>query len=165
MGEYCVVVADGAHARFLSLESAGLPSMESGPNLVERDRLVNAEAEMQGRELWTDPKSGRNTTSSSGMTHGYDDHRDRHMDEFLRRFANKITASAVRFTQEQHAKKLVLVAEKRMLGFLRHELAIPPHTDIEVKDLAKDLTKLNLSDLHSHLGKEGLIPVRKGPAA
>lgn len=165
MGEYCVVVADGAHARFLSLEPADLPGVESGPNLVERDSLVNAEGEMSGRELWTDPKSGRNTTSSSGMTHGYDDHRDRHMDEFLRRFANKITESALRFTKEQQAKKLVLVAEKRMLGFLRHELVIPPNTDIEVKDLAKDLTKLSLNDLHSHLGKEGLLPQRKGPAA
>ena len=139
--------------------------MESGPNLVERDCLVNSEAEMQGREIWTDPKSGRNTTSTTGMTHGYDDHRDRHMDEFLRRFANKISQNALRFTQEQHAKKLVLVAEKRMLGFLRNELAIPPHTNIEVNDLAKDLTKLNLTDLHSHLGKEGLIPQRKGPAS
>jgi protein required for attachment to host cells len=161
MGEYCVVVADGTRARFFTLEAADLPGVESGPNLVEREDLINTEAEMPGRELWTDSKSGRNTTSSSGMTHGYDDHRDKHEDEIVRRFAAKVTGEAMRLIQQHHAKQLVLVSAKRMLGFLRDSLVIPPKASITVHELAKDLTHMSLQDLHGHLDNAGLLPKRR----
>ena len=163
MSDYCVVVADGTRARFFTLEAAQLPGMESGPNLIEKNDLVNSEAESSGRELWTDTKSGRNTTSASGMAHGYDDHRDRHMDEFLRRFADQVSAEAMRLAQEQKARHLLLISSKRMLGFLRGSLVVPPKTDIRINELAKDLTHLNSIELQSHLDSAGLLPKRKGP--
>ena len=163
MGEYCIVVADGARARFFSLESAALPGLESGPNLVEQDCLINPEGDTPPHELWSGDKSGPSKSSSGGPSHAFDDHRSRHMDEFMRRYANQITETALRLAKKQHAKKLVLVAEKRMLGFIRQQLVIPPNSKIEVHDLAKDLSKLDLKDIHSHLYKEGLLPKRKGP--
>ena len=165
MGEYCLVVADGTRARFFSFEATQLPDMESGPNLIEKKDLINPEAETAGRDIWTDPKSGRNTTSGSGMTHGYDDHRDKHMDEFLRRFAGQISNEAVRLAQEQKAKHLILISSKRMLGFLRDSLVVPPKIDITVNELAKDLTHLSADELHVHLDSAGLIPKRRRPSA
>jgi protein required for attachment to host cells len=165
MSEYCVVVADGTRARFFTLEAAQFPEMESGPNLIEKKDLINPETETAGRELWTDTKSGRNATSSSGMAHGYDDHRDRHMDEFLRRFAGQVSTEALRLAQEQRARHLILISSKRMLGFLRGSLVVPPKTDITVNELAKDLTHLSIQDLQTHLDNAGLIRGRRRPPA
>jgi len=165
MGEYCVVVADGVRARFFTLEAAQLPGMESGPNLVEKECLINPEGETPGHELWTGDKSGRSESSSGSPSHVYDDHRGRHMDEFMRRFASKVTGEAMRLAQEQKAKQLVLVSAKRMLGFLRESLVVPPKANIKVHELAKDLTQLSPQDLHNHLDNAGLIPKRKQPSA
>ena len=50
MSAYCVVVCNGNRARFFTLEPVGTPG-ESGPNLVERSDLVNAEAAAPGEEI------------------------------------------------------------------------------------------------------------------
>src|SRR3989304_8495316 len=99
MGEYCVVVADGTRARFFSLESAALPGLESGPNLVEQDCLINPEGDTPPHELWSGDKSGPSKSSSGGPSHAFDDHRSRHMDEFMRRYANQISKSASRLAK------------------------------------------------------------------
>jgi len=83
----------------------------------------------------------------------------------MRRFASKVTGEAMRLAQEQKAKQLVLVSAKRMLGFLRESLVVPPKANIKVHELAKDLTQLSPQDLHNHLDNAGLIPKRKQPSA
>jgi hypothetical protein len=54
MGNYCVVVASGAQARFFILEPAEFPELGIGPNLVERGELINPEKEIARRDLYTD---------------------------------------------------------------------------------------------------------------
>ena len=160
MSDYCVVAVDGARARFFCLEPAQQPALESGPKLVEdREALINTELELSGRDLWSDNKTGRN--AANGMAHGYDDHRDQHTEEFKRRFAKQVADEAVQHAQLKGAKKLIVTAEKQMLGYLRNALHVSPKAGFEVTELAKDLSRLSPQDLQEHLASEGLVPPRQ----
>mgnify|MGYP001612999945 CR=1 FL=1 len=159
----CVVTVDGTRARFFILEKSPRPAVEAGPLLVEQEEaLVNPENEMAGRELWSDTRASRNT--ANGMAHGYDDHRAQHGDEMKRRFAKVVAEQAVQLAERKGAKTLVLAAEKQMLGFLRGALQVPPKAGFEVRELAKDLSRLSPQELQSHLAAEGLLPPRQRPA-
>jgi protein required for attachment to host cells len=162
MSDYCVVSLGGARARFFTLEPARQPAVESGPRLVEAgEALINSEAELSGGELWSDIKTGRN--AGGGMAHGYDDHRDQHAEEFKRRFARRVAEQAVLLAEQQRAKRLVIVAEKQMLGLVRGELQLPAKAGFDMLELAKDLSRLPPQDLQDHLAAEGLVPPRQRP--
>ena len=165
MNPYCVVVANGARARFFTLETAEFPGVESGPNLVEHDDIINPQQESLDRELWSDIKPGRTRAPNGGPTHGYDDHRSQHLDEFERRFARSIAQESAQLAQTHKAKHIVLVAQKRMLGFLRSTLRPLLKAGVRVNELAKDLSKLPPQELHEHLAREQLIPPRRHPTA
>jgi hypothetical protein len=60
MNRYLVAVIDGTKARFLTLKPSELPGYESGPSLIEHEALLSSNSEMQGQELWTSSKTGRN---------------------------------------------------------------------------------------------------------
>lgn len=164
MQHNCVVVAGGSRARFFTLEDAEYPDMQSGPNLCEVNDLVNLEKETHGIDLWSDSKSGRNR-GSSGAAHGYDDHRSQHEDEFERRFARDVAREAAHMLKQNSTRQLVLVAQKRILGFLRHELDALIKAGIDIKELAKDLSKLSALEVHQHLAREQLLPQRRSPVS
>lgn len=157
MSDYCVVTVDSARARFFTLEPARQPGVESGPGLVEQRDLINAEAHLTGQELWSD-------TAAGGMAHTYDDHRDKHTEEFKRRFAKLVAEQAVQLAERNGVKNLVVVAEKHMLGLLRSEMHVSPKAGFEVRELAKDLSGFSPQDLQGHLAAEGLVPPRHRPA-
>lgn len=163
MNQYCVVVANGAKARFFTLEETEYPELESGPNLVEVNSLKNPETVSLSGEHWSENKSGRNRGAKGAPAHGYDDHRSQHEDEYERRFANSIADEARRFSQSHNSSGVILVSQKRMLGFLRSAIE-PKFNGLRTKELAKDLSKLNPIELHEHLAKEDLIPHRMPPS-
>lgn len=163
MQHNCVVVAGGSRARFFTLEEVEFPDMQSGPNLCEVNDLISTENETAGNDLWSDTKSGRNR-GGNGAAHGYDDHRSQHENEFERRFARDIARETARLLRDNSTKQLVLVAQKRTLGFLRNELDGLLKAGVEIKELAKDLSKLSPLELHEHLARERLIPQRRLPA-
>jgi len=156
MKSYCVVVANGARARFFHLGESN--------SLLELDNLVNPEAEAAGKALFSDDKSGRNAAPLQAGAHGYDDHRNRHEEEMAQRFAGQIADQAVKLTEQQQANRLVVVANDRLLGHLRQVLKIPPTSGVQIEELAKDLTKLNPTELHEHLATDGMIPARSTTA-
>lgn len=160
MSDYCVVVVDNSRARFFTLEEPDVPEIESGPNLVERSDLTNPEAVMTGRETWSDVRSGRNTARGGGPAHGYDDHRDSHDDEVNRRFARRVAERAHNFARRNRVKVLVLVAANRMLGFLRETISVPNGRNIEIREAAKDLSRLSAHEIHRNLGNSRLLPAR-----
>ncbi|NIP74234.1 MAG: host attachment protein [Gammaproteobacteria bacterium] len=164
MSQYCVVVTNGSRARFFTLEPPQYPELESGPNLVERQQLVNPARATDDRELWSDRKTGRNRAANGGPAHGYDDHRSQHTDEFERRFANTIAEECSKLTRASRASDVVLVSQKRMLGFLRSAVQMKLN-GVHTVELAKDLSKLSPHEVHAHLSRERLLPRRKSPAA
>lgn len=157
MSDVCVVVADGARARFFSLEGAAEHGVKGGPDLVEHEVLVNPGAMLQGKEKYSDTTTGR-TQSGAGATHGLDDHRDRHDAEEERRFAQRIASEAMKLADRQKASSLVLAAEVQMLGMLRK--AMPASSTVTVQELPKDLTKLSAHELHQYLASEKIVPAR-----
>lgn len=160
MSDVCVVVVDGARARFFSLEGEAEPGVKGGPDLVEHETLANTEATLPGREKYSDTKTGR-TQSPGGATHGFDDHRNRHDAENERRFAQLVASEAIRLADRQKASSLVLAAEVQMLGMLRQ--ALPSSSKVTIRELAKNLTKLSAHDLHQYLAGENMVPARKAP--
>jgi hypothetical protein len=149
MGNYCIVVASGLHARCFTLEPVELPELESGPKLIERGEVLKPEKEIARRDLYTDSKTGRGRAPHGGPSHGYDDHRSQHEDELERRFARKVLEKTV--------------APAPMLGLLRQHLDIIRKGSMEVHGLAKDLTKFSPKQIHDYLAREQLLPACKRP--
>lgn len=162
MNQYCVVVANGARARFFTLETPEFPDLESGPNLIEKQDLVNTERELPEREIWSETKSGRNRAANGGPSHGYDDHRSQHEDEYERRFAHNIAEQCSILSKKHNATGIVLVSQQRLLSHLRTAID-SKIKDIPTQELAKDLSKLNPIELHQYLAKVQLLPKRKTP--
>ncbi len=164
MADYCVVVASGARARFFALQDTEVPEIEGGPNLVEHGiNLVNPERELYDRELWTSD-TGRNRAPSGGPAHGYDDHREQHDEELVRRFARRVAEETAKCVQACNASHVVLVAQKRALGYLRPALDPLLKAGIDVREVGKDLSKLSPTELHEHLARENILPRRKAPS-
>ena len=141
MTDYFVVVAEGARARFFTLEPAEIPELESGPNLVERGDLANpAHLAHQDSSQWTEIRGGRNR-NANGPGHGYDEHRQNHEDQQELRFARDIAGE--------------------LAGFLRTALASTRLGDCAVVEVAKDLAKESPRDIHERLAREGHLPARR----
>jgi len=158
MSEYCVVVADGARARLFSLEEAGIG--EGGPDLVEISDLTNSEVEAAGREIYSNDKSGRNVAPAGGGAHGYDDHRDHHIEESERRFAKQIAAAAADAVTRQKSGCLVVTADPQMMGHLREAMSSSVG-GIKIKEVVKDLTKFAPQELHEYLAADHMLPARQ----
>jgi protein required for attachment to host cells len=156
---YCVVVANGSHARFFSLETPQFPELESGPHLHERKSLSDPELKERGQNLWSG-RPGKNRTRAYSGTHDYDDHRERHAAEYERRFVQLVAEEAAHFTRAQRADQVILVGVQRQLPQLRTAFEQQAQ-NARVKELAKDLSKLAPQALHDHLTKEGLLPPRR----
>jgi protein required for attachment to host cells len=162
MSDYCVVVADGARARFFTLEPAEVPELESGPTLVEREDLVHLEKEMAAKDLYSDLKGGRQRAPAGGPAHSFDDHREDQSNEHDRRFARLVAEQASRLVQEARARHLVVVAQRRTLGLIRDYIA-QGMKGVAVYEMAKDVTKLTPLEIQENLAKDGLVPRRKRP--
>jgi protein required for attachment to host cells len=155
-----VVVANGAHARLFTLEAAENPAYESSPRLVEQECLVNPQQETAGRELWSD-NSGGNRSKGGGGSHGYDDHRDQHRAEYEKRFLQQVAAVTTELSRKCRAGQVVLAADNRVLGQLRDELH--RSNGFDLKEVAKDYSKLSALELHEQLAGLNLIQARRKP--
>lgn len=157
MGHYLVAVIDSTTARFFTLDPDEISDYEAGPHLVEHDRLQNAAMQMQGQDLWANTKTGRNR-GSAGQTHSYDDHREQHLLEFERRFAQSIVSRLTELLQESPIRQLILIAEPQVLGILRD--VIPSHLtqQLTVSEVTKNLCRMSPKELHTYLAKRSLLP-------
>ncbi|NJL48981.1 MAG: host attachment protein [Leptolyngbyaceae cyanobacterium SM2_5_2] len=160
MTRFLVAVVNGARARFLTLEPLEDPAVESGPDLVERCELLNPAIEMAGQELWANTKTGRNRGSGS-KGHNYDDHRENHLVEFERRFAQAIVDQIDEMIAAHTLNTLVLVAEPQILGILRDCLHSSNGRSVQISDLAKDLCRMKTRQIHDYLSQKGTLPVRQ----
>lgn len=160
MNQSVVAVIDGTKARFFTLEAAEFPEYQSSPNLVEQECLTSPAKELQGKELWASTKTGRNR-GSTGQAHGYDDHRENHINEFERSFAKEIAHKTAELAQSLQAQTVLLVAEPQILGLVREVLSSQISKHLKITELAKDLCKLKPLELHEYLAHRDLLPPRK----
>jgi protein required for attachment to host cells len=160
MNKYLVAVIDGTKARFLTLKPSELPGYDSGPNLIEHEALLSSNNELQGQDLWTSTKTGRNR-GVAGQAHSYDDGRDNHMVEFERRFTQNIAAKIANLIQAHQIQQLLMIAEPRILGFMRETLTPILPRNIKTQELAKELCHLKPYELHEYLASKQLLPPHK----
>lgn len=162
MSKYIVAAIDGTKARFLTLEPGELGA--PGPKAIEHEGLANAAQEMQGQELWSSSKTGRNR-GVGGQAHSYDDGREHHMIEFERRFAQAIATRIVELAQMHQAHQLILVAEPQILGLMREALAPVLPKTLKMSELAKDLCHFKPHELHEYLASRELLPAYRKAGA
>jgi protein required for attachment to host cells len=158
MSDCWVIVADGARARFMALERQSAVPPRATLRLVESARLSNPEHTVEGRRAMRKIKSGRDTGRGRMAPHGYTDKREQHEAEVLRRFASRIAERAMVLIPNGKAASVVLVAEPRMLGFLRPALEPASKQGVRVHELAHDYAGCTASQLQRHLRESGLLP-------
>lgn len=162
MQKYIVAVVSSAKARLFVLEPAELPEYEPSPKLTEIEELHSATQALQGHDLWSNTKPGRNR-GTAGQAHGYDDHRENHRVEFERRFAQEIAAKLAQVIKTNQPHQLLLVAEPQILGIMRGALSPDLSKNLTLNELAKDLCQLKAHELHEYLANKDLLPAQSRP--
>ncbi len=167
MYDVCVLVADSARARYfvdrheapparLGGKATDSPSW-AGQRLQEVRDLVHPEARLTDAEQYSETKPGT-ARGPGAQAHAYNDHREAQQDQHDRRFAADIVAAAEEACRETDARRLILVADPRMLGILRPLAQKLAHAGIEVRDLAKDLSRMRPDEIRSVLEKNDMLP-------
>jgi protein required for attachment to host cells len=154
----CIVVADGARARFFAFPDE---TRTDGPpdRMVEIKDLVCPTRREHASNLHSDSRPG--IQGSVGARHGVDDHRQAHRQEEERRFATDIAEAIAESCRD---RGLILFAASSLLGHLRPVLARQPGFDVDgslIVEQALDLSKLTPSELHDRLAKDGFLPARR----
>lgn len=157
-----ILVAGGTRARFISVEVPADAEIDGGPHLVEHDEMVNPDGDVPARALFSD-RSGR--AHGGNVSHGLDDHRDQHQAEIDRRFARRVVEAAEQFRAARGVQRLVIVAECQLLGRLRAELDPKRWRDVELVELAEDLSRQSLRHIHAALAQQGVVKAARAPAS
>ncbi|HRC55675.1 MAG TPA: host attachment protein [Kofleriaceae bacterium] len=153
----CLVVADAARARLYTFQRQEDVASDL-PDLQERADLVNPERRQRPSEVHSDTRPG-SSRAPTGASFTVDDHRDAHQEAVDRKFAEAIHAELTRLLAETGYRHAIVVASHRMLGHLRASGA--PPGDVELHELALDLTKETTPQLQDRLSTMGLLPPRR----
>ena len=151
-----VTVINRTKARFFVLESNEFEPQPSF-NFTEIEALSSSTQELQGQELWSTTKPGRNR-GTVGQAHSYDDHRDNHQIEFERRFAREVTTRLAALIQQGNPRQLLLIAEPHLMGIIREILVPELPKNLKLNELTKDLYQLKVHELHQYLTSKALLP-------
>jgi len=160
MDNLCVVVADGARARIFLLQESAAPRAPF--RLIERAALSNADLRTRGRAVTGRVRTETNTNREAGPVHPIGAQRERHRIELERRFSVEVARRAAALARNWSSGSIVLVAEPRMLGFLRGAVCGALKPAIRVKELAKDYARLTASRLQHRLAENGIVPEGSG---
>ncbi len=153
--ENCIViVADGTRARMFDLQKDA--ALHAGSRLAEKMVLTNTAHTARGTDA-PHVRSERNSNRQAGPMHPQDAERDWHRMEVERRFAREIAAHASAMLKAGGARRLILVAEPRMLGLLRPGIRAAAGKRAAVSELARNHTRLTPSRLHQRLVADELI--------
>jgi protein required for attachment to host cells len=153
-----ITVLDSANARFLMLVPTEIPS--NGFVLTEYPGLILPAINSSSAELWSNSKTGRNR-GPQGQDHSYDDHRQEHLIEFERHFADSIAQQMSQMIQEHRLQSVLLVAAPKILGIMRSSLeSVLPQT-VKLTELAKDLCHLTPYEMQVYLAEQKIIPAPK----
>lgn len=156
----CVVVADGARARFFAFHPPRA-RLAAGGVLEERAGLVNAAHRHPGPA--GDAHGADSRRAAAGGPGRNDDASEANWRrENDRRFAGQIVDQLLDCCHTWPARQVLLVADKRTLGVLR------PRTErlagLTVREHARDLSRLDGHELLAHLRADGVLG-RAMPAA
>jgi len=159
---YCVIAADAARARILTLGVAAAPDEAGLAPLVEICDLANPARRAHDGDLLADTRGVLHRADAGGPPRSVDERRQSQPQEADRRFAELVAAQAEAVWRQVPRCHIVVVAPPGMLGDLRPAIARhrtgarPPDID----ELAGDLSRLAPAALHDALAEAGLLPAR-----
>ena len=136
-----IVIADGSRARILTPREEGV-----GFDVVSE--ATSAEAHVPSREIWAD-RPGHTQESGSSARHSIEPRHDPHQERkaaFIRELASQLNAAG----EQKRFDRLILFAPPRSMAELRETLDERVRRKIKAA-APKDLTKVPLSELPSHL--------------
>ena len=148
-----IAIVDATRARIFTFDRTDdVGGMRE--SFFERTDLVNPARRRTPAQLFSDTRT--NTNRTGGRFYGLDDHRDAHIDTMDTEFAWAAAASIEQAIHDTGARRVILCASPRMLGFLRT-------TDlwrdgVVIDDLARDYVKMTPPQIHEQLVAHGLIP-------
>jgi len=156
------MVADGAKARFFTLETVERTKNKSSSYLIEHEDLINPNQDLSEKELWSSSQSqAGHYREGSSKAHSFDDHRQNHEIEFERRFAQEITSEVLKQIKIYQIQIFFLIAEPRLLGLLREVLIPMLPKPLIIKELNKNLCHLTSQELSEYLFSKDLLPLSK----
>jgi protein required for attachment to host cells len=150
-----VVVADAARARIFAVNAAPGAAGIPGTRLEEVEDLANPIARQRPSEAFTESRPALRQAGPRGPGHGVDDHREAHRAEADRSFARAIM-EAVAARTGGYVRRVLLISPPRMLGYLR-DARTAVDRDVELDELAKEMTSLSASQLHARLVERQLL--------
>jgi len=136
-----LVVADTSKARFFTMESG------KGP-IEEIKTMEHAEARLHERDMTSDLPGKSNSNGGTGG-HSYQNKVSAKDQENIN-FAKKVASELDAARKHNEFKRLILIAAPGFLGDLRNQLNSQTQ-DLIYKELAKNLTQLNESEIIEHL--------------
>ena len=160
MDNLCVVVAGAQRARIYLLQQVAAP--RAPYRLAERGTLSNPSLRVRGRSVTGRVRTETNTNRQAGPMHPMGAQRERHRVELERRFAAEVARRTGVVARRWTTGSVVIVAEPRMLGFLRGAVRGALKPAIRVKELAKDYARLTASRLLDRLAVDGIVPAGQG---
>lgn len=159
-----LVVADSARARFFSWQGTSDPALDGTPHLVELENVSNPEARVHDRDSFID-RGPRTRSRAAGSPQASDDSQDGSRKESQLRFVRLVAEQLSKRIAEQRPGRLLLVAERNMLEDVRREVVPALPRDLEVVELAENLSKQSTNELQRALAHKGLLPApANGPA-
>jgi protein required for attachment to host cells len=156
MKRVCIAIVDATRARVYTYQQR----KDAGQELHEVSDLVNPGRRLRPTELFSDGRQGRDMTAL-GRGYAFDDHRDKHLDEWDLRFARDVIAELDRVVRTDGHTRIILVASPRMLGGLRKVGGALQRRDLVVDEVGHDLTNFSSPQLHDHLASLQLLPPRQ----
>ena len=159
MNRTCIIVADGRHARFFSVEPADSP--RHAMTLVERAALSSPDPSVLGASVTGRPRTETNTTRQAGPVHPIGAQRERHRLEHERMFGREIARKAGQLTAQWKEGIVILIAEPRLLGLSREYLRDALEPAIQLKEVAKNYASLTAAELRDRLDLISIISARQ----
>lgn len=157
MERYCILVADGARARFFAYKERPWEWGTARPKLAEQADLVNPERVIASADMYREARSAAHPAGTTGHHAAFDDHRDKSRREAQRRFARRMAERLAELAGMTSAARLVVCAGPELMGLLRPELDRVLHPALRVQEVTRDWTHLATDAVHAHLIKEGVL--------
>ena len=162
MSDYLIVVVNRSRARFFTLEPVEFPELESGPRLTTHTELENPDI-LDSQEMYRDSKTGRGASPQGGGVHGYNDKRDRNLDELRRRFAVRVFDHIKKLAKAKRVRTVILAASVRMRRFLYSDFEALSQEGYQICKLSKNIINLSPQKIHEYLADNELVPEQKRP--
>jgi len=136
-----ILVADGAHARIFSADTATSP-------LTELESLIHPEAQQHKQKLTSD-RPGSQAGGATGSYHGVSDRTDPKKYE-AGVFAKELSRHLEDALNAQKFRQLIVVAAPAFLGHLRKELGSNT-SKVVTLEVDKDIVEQDAASIREHL--------------